>query len=345
MTGPIDNAWGAVVIEKVFRTYDVSASDRFDFWRELVSRTHAPIELVSAHCHDFRAQQRLLDLGDVVIWPTSFQPVRFIRTPKLIRRSDPEAIHLSLPLHGVLGVSQNGQEVASGPRTLCVLDPSRPFTATTGEDGRIHTGIGLEVPKSLLPLTSNTIDRLIPSRIPAHQGMAALLAQFLHQFASDTTSYRPSDGPRVATVAVDLLSALFAHLVDDDQALPPESRRHALILQIRAFIDHNLHDPNLTPSVIASAHHISVSYLHRLFQDEKDTVASLVRRQRLERARLDLSDPTRRNTPVHEIASRWGFTHQAVFSRAFRHAHGVSPRDYREAALTDATGPALPGRP
>ncbi|MEV6406615.1 helix-turn-helix domain-containing protein [Streptomyces bobili] len=329
------------MIEKVFRTTDVPTSDRFDFWRELISRTHAPVELASVHRHDFRAQQRLLDLGDALIWPTTFHPVRFIRTPKLIRQSDPEGIHVSLPLHGTLGASQNNQEIAAGPFALCVIDTSRPFTVTAGEDGRTHTGIGLEIPKALLPLTSNRVDLLFPSRIPAQQGIAALFAQFLRQLSSDTTSYTPADGPRIATVVVDLLSSLFAHIADDDRSLTPESRRRTLTLRIRAFIRQHLHDPLLTPPVIAAAHHISVSYLHRLFQDEEDTVAAFVRRQRLERARHDLSDPAQRTIPVHEVAARWGFTHQAAFSRTFRSVYGVSPRGYRQAALADASGPAL----
>ncbi|MGH3241637.1 MAG: helix-turn-helix domain-containing protein, partial [Spirillospora sp.] len=59
-------------------------------------------------------------------------------------------------------------------------------------------------------------------------------------------------------------------------------------------------------------------------------VAGWARTQRLERARRDLTDPSQRATPVQAVAARWGFAHASDFSRAFRRAYGMSPRDYRE---------------
>ena len=74
-------------------------------------------------------------------------------------------------------------------------------------------------------------------------------------------------------------------------------------------------------------------YLHRLFQHDGITVAAWIREQRLERARRDLADPALRAVPVHQIAARWGFSHAAVFSRAFRAGYGVAPNDYRHQTL------------
>ncbi|MGO4429032.1 helix-turn-helix transcriptional regulator, partial [Streptomyces sp. MCAF7] len=80
--------------------------------------------------------------------------------------------------------------------------------------------------------------------------------------------------------------------------------------------------------------HISVSYLHRLFREHgSTTVSSWIRRQRLEAVRRDLADPLLRATPIHRIAARRGFSHAAVFSRAFRAAYGLPPKDYRRRVL------------
>src|SRR5438309_6026083 len=86
--------------ETVFRSEDVPAADRFDYWAELLGRTHAPMELRSNCADGFRASQRALDLGAVTVWPATFQPLTFRRTPKLIRHSDPETYHLSLLVRG-----------------------------------------------------------------------------------------------------------------------------------------------------------------------------------------------------------------------------------------------------
>lgn len=84
----------------------------------------------------------------------------------------------------------------------------------------------------------------------------------------------------------------------------------------------------------------SVSYLHRIFQGEGITVSSWIREQRLANARRDLADPTLRSTPIHIIVSRWGFPRAADFSRAFRNAHGIPPKDYRDHTSTRLPPPA-----
>nr|WP_236667587.1 helix-turn-helix domain-containing protein [Nonomuraea sp. K271] len=106
-------------------------------------------------------------------------------------------------------------------------------------------------------------------------------------------------------------------------------RRQDLAGRIRAHIQVHLHDHRLTPRSIARAHHISVSYLHRLFQDQGDTVSGYIRDQRLRRTRRDLADAVLADVPIHRIAARWGFGAPADFSRTFRMAYGESPREFR----------------
>ncbi|MGS2586576.1 helix-turn-helix domain-containing protein [Streptomyces hebeiensis] len=110
--------------------------------------------------------------------------------------------------------------------------------------------------------------------------------------------------------------------------MPTESRTQVLTLRIRTFIQRHLNDPRLDPPAIASAHNISLSHLHRLFQSEHVTVSALIRRQRLERARRDLSDrhcgrrPSTGSRPA-------GDSPPGTVTRAFRAAYGLAPRDYR----------------
>jgi AraC-like DNA-binding protein len=148
----------------------------------------------------------------------------------------------------------------------------------------------------------------------------------------------------LGTVVVDLLSALLAHALDADALLSPETHRQTLVLRIRAFVQQHLHDPHLSPPAIAAAHNISTSYLHRLFQQEDETVAALIRNQRLDHARRDLADPALRTTPIHTIAARWGFPRAADFTRAFRAAYGMPPSDYRNQADASVRVDASPSQ-
>ncbi|MFJ2172654.1 helix-turn-helix domain-containing protein [Streptomyces sp. NPDC087851] len=316
-----------MLVETVFRSEDMPAADRFACYQEFMSRAYAPMELRSDHAADFRVHQRLIGLGAVSVWPGEFQPLVFRRTPKLIRQSDPEVYQLTLVLKGSGRLSLGRHEATCDAYEFHSNDSSLPSETWTGQE---QTGIvGVEFPKAQMPLTRSRADQVIGRRMSAKEGVGALLAQFLTQVTSNTDQYTPDDGPRLGTVLTDLVAALFAHTLGTDTSLTPEAHRRTLTLRIQAFVQQHLHDPDLTPSSIAAAHHISLSYLHRLFQDEDTTVASWIRRRRLERARHSLTDPALRTTPIHAIAAHWGFTHPTDFSRAFRTAYGLPPSDYR----------------
>lgn len=211
-----------MLVEKAFSTQDVFVSDRFARWREHVLRTYVPAEVDSDHAANFAASQRILDLGGVQLWTMEHSPMTLRRTQKLIQQSDPEFYHLSLNLRGTMGLTSSDHEAEYEPYDLVLHDTSRPhlIRAITSHDEETILGTGLFIPRKLLPLPENAIDSLRVRRLSGREGIGALLAQFLTQVNRDSGSYRPDDGPRLGTVAVDLLSALFAHALEADRSLP-----------------------------------------------------------------------------------------------------------------------------
>lgn len=325
------------MIGTVFRSEDVPAEDRFDYWRELVGRTRSS-DIISAHTADFRAEFRLMELGPVTVWPTSFMPTRFRRSRRMVRQSDPELYHLSLLLDGGLALDHAGRTCIYGPRSLHLAESSQPYDLRPlGEAAEpVVKGIGVDFPKALLPLPPHRVRELLGRGLPGQDGLGALLTDFLVNLDRQADFLQPSDAPRLGTVVLDLLSAWFAHVLETEAALPPETRQQVMARSVQVFIRQHLHDPDLTPPVIAAAHHISVSYLHRIFQQQTqgETVAAWIRRLRLEGAHRDLADPSLRSTPIHVLATRWGMPRASDFTRAFRAAYGLSPKEYRLRALS-----------
>ncbi|NIY69506.1 AraC-like ligand-binding domain-containing protein [Streptomyces malaysiensis] len=317
------------MIETVFKTEDLPVADRVDAWREKLSQLHAPVDLVCRPDSDFRAQLRVVQLGSALVWPSVWSPQTVRRTPRLIGRSDPEMVHLSLIIKGSVGFRMGGPDALYGPYELRTNDSSRPYEILMGPRGEAVDAVSVDVPRARLPLSSDDLDRVIGRRMTGQEGVGALLAAFLTTLGDNARSYTAADAPRLETVLLDLLAAVFANGLDAMDRLPAESRRRTLTLRIRAFIQANLHDPQLTPRTIAAAHHISTSYLHLLFQHQEETVAAWIRHQRLDHARRDLADPSQRTIPIHTIAARWCFPRAADFTRAFRTAYGIPPRDYR----------------
>jgi AraC-like DNA-binding protein len=183
----------------------------------------------------------------------------------------------------------------------------------------------VQFPKKLLPLPDRHVARLLAVPLSSKEGIGRLLSQFLTGMAEEHADCTPRDRARLASTTIDLVAATLAHHLDREAAMPLESRQRILFHRITSFIQEYLADPGLGPASIASAHQISLRYLHRIFQQQNTTVSALIRQMRLDRCRRDLADPGRRDQTIRAIGARWGFTSPADFSRAFRAGVGMPP--------------------
>jgi AraC-like DNA-binding protein len=164
-------------------------------------------------------------------------------------------------------------------------------------------------------------------RIAGDRGVAALVSSFARELADRLDDDDAPGGSRLGTAVLDLVTAGLAGRLGRADDIPPDTRRRALLTRVHAFIEERLADPELSPGMIADAHHISVRYLYRLFEDRG--VAAWIRHRRLERCRHDLLDPALARLPLSVIAARHGLRSAPHFNRAFRSAYGVPPGEYR----------------
>lgn len=284
-----------------------------------------PVSVRSAYGRDFQVRLRGVAVGGIQISMLDYPPMEAHRTPRMIRRSDPEAYVLGLNIKGAAEVRRGTASVSLSESDMTLHDSSHPSSTYT-DRGR---GMTVLIPRSLLPLPESHLNRLFLKRLSGRDGIGRLAAGYLLELARGAETYRPSDTSRLSTVTLDLLAAMFAHHLEAERTLPPETARKAMLARVHAFIDRRLADPELSPETVARAHNLSVRSLQRLFEAHQGTtVSAWIRDRRLDRSRRDLADPLLRDRPVYSIAARWGFT-AAHFTRLFRAAYGVTPTDYR----------------
>ncbi len=161
-------------------------------------------------------------------------------------------------------------------------------------------------------------------RIGSDVGSARLLTRYLNALAIEL----PSLSTQEADVAVRTLYDLLAEALRPAVPSSREARRTALRASVRRYIYDHLSDPRLTPPRIAAANAMSVRALHALFEETDESVAQMIRRERLRRAFDDLTGS--REESVSDVALRWGFSDAAHFSRVFKREYGVSPSDLRD---------------
>ncbi len=312
---------------------DLPAKEQLPFWGELVSRELAPLTLTSANDVGFPARASVLDLGPVRVAAFNSPPAYLRRTWADIRRADPDTYQLTFVSGTPLWISQRRQDSGLVIGDMVLFDLSYPFEGAVPDHG-LHTQVVIvQLPREELPLPSDKVHGLLAQPLSTSTGMGAILSRFLTTLDAYGPDCDPRDLSRLGVMARDLSGACLAQYLGAYDDLPAETRQQAMLARVNAFIDHNLGDPDLSPSDVAAHHHISVRSLHTLFRQHGETVAASIRRRRLERCHADLTDLRLRRRSITAIAARWGFLRLPDFSRAFRAAYGMTPSELRRTAL------------
>jgi AraC-like DNA-binding protein len=90
---------------------------------------------------------------------------------------------------------------------------------------------------------------------------------------------------------------------------------------------------------VAAAHHISERHLYNILGAGGITLADWIRTQRLQRCRNDIAGSAFHATPIASIARGWGFSDPSSFTRMFKNAYAMSPREWRHQANTRRSEP------
>lgn len=264
---------------------------------------------------EFRAGLVSRDLGPLTVVELVTPEGECFRAARSVRSVDERWWQIELMVRGRARVEQGHSTAELGPADLTLVDPARPvrFASTAS------THVSILVPRQRMRLRPGDAARLTGVRIKGDSGPGALVSSMARDMVRSLGGFRPGQAERSAAAVIELISvALEAQL--GDAARP--SSDGALRDRIVGHIEARLSDGCLTPAAVAAAHHISVRRLHRLFEDQPESVAALVRRRRLERCHADLTGSDR---TVAAVAARWGFADPAYFSRLFTATYGYNP--------------------
>ncbi|MFJ9725759.1 helix-turn-helix domain-containing protein [Streptomyces sp. NPDC101209] len=238
--------------------------------------------------------------------------------------------YLFVGLRAGTGAVEQGGPVRLDPGDICFYDVDHPPSLDVPASARLKV---FRVPREALGLDGPALRRVLPTPVGRSSRLGRLVSPFLSELADTVVSSPAATGEMLAWNAVNLLATVAAEQAGEDGADVPGDERSPLLSRLLGFVDEHLADPGLSPEVIATAHHISVRYLHKLFQQELGTtVGRWIQRRRLEECRRDLLHRVRGRRTIAAVAGRWGFLSAPHFSRVFRAAYGMSPSQWRDSA-------------
>ncbi|MDX3850816.1 helix-turn-helix domain-containing protein [Streptomyces sp. AK02-01A] len=309
----------------LYTTDSLPTHRRRAYWCESLSRTFGSVG-TTVPDEVYSGKIRTVPLGRLRAVTVDADRLSALRTRRLIAQGgDDEYVVVKLLDRGVARLEQDGREALLGPGDVFVYDRARPFRLHFPQSFRTKS---LVLPRDILGLSEPDVTRVTATPIGPDSPMGGLLSPFLAGLVDSAGTFPPHTGELMARNIVDLLGVLAHEGLGRTNADTPGANR-ALLLRIQAFIDRHLADPDLTPQVIARVHRISLRHLHRLFESEDVTVGRWVQRRRLEECGRDLVRRANSST-IAAVAHRWGFTSAPHFSRVFRAAYGMSPREWRD---------------
>ncbi|WP_426404969.1 helix-turn-helix domain-containing protein [Streptomyces sp. R-07] len=330
----------------VLSTDSVPDREKVAYWNEVVSRTLVPMSVTPRSTGPFDGRIATHRIGYLQVSTVEADAKRVSRTPALITPSSEALVAVGVQVSGTATFVQDGRMAEMSEGDLVVYETARPYSFDYPQRFATHV---FQLPRRSVAVPDSDIRRITGSPIATSGGVGAMLFLFLSALASLAGGHPPLLGHRLADDFVDLLSTLITERTRPN-GTDPNTGGEALLSRVREHIERNLGAPDLSPESIAQAHGMSVRYLHRLFEGEETTVCRLIQRRRLEECSRELARRGRATPTVAAVAHRWGFTSPAHFSRVFRAAYGVPPREWRAlhtpqrqgftapAPVTDRTG-------
>ncbi|WP_182872845.1 helix-turn-helix domain-containing protein [Microbispora sp. H10670] len=291
-------------------------------------RLPEPVELVHDGDAPFSAHAQFCDLGSVTICRfRTYGPLDLtLRRPwELVRSGDPQVVRMLISMGGRTGLTQFDRQEILHPGQAAYYLSSAPHEGWRRAAGRFSDLLMLSIEVDTLgDLPIATLRDNAACRLPVSVEMTGLLNCLGRRILCGGDHYTRADIEIVTAMLVSAVTGVLTPEADDD--IPTGHRFKRSICE---YIEENLGDPNLTPTSIAAAHHLSVRTVHRLFEGQDATLGAWIRALRLERCRKDLLSVDLADRPVHAIAARWGFPDPAHFSRCFTAAFGLTPGAYR----------------
>jgi AraC-like DNA-binding protein len=311
----------------VIDTRSVNPEERFDFWVEGARSVFFPLRLsrVGDDIQPFSGFVRRHSLGPIALTQVVTQPTTIARTRADIISHDPQSIGFCYVRRGSMVFSQNGRDTLVLPGEIFVNDESSPMVLRTPEDTE---QLVVQAPKALfgreaLWAAENAGRIMSPALTRAL--LAPMITGLIDGLAAGDVN---EDHAELGEAVLDLIRAACREPGSGTgtSAAPARTRT----MQVKRYIDEHIGDPSLTSERIAAANFMSLRTLQRLFQAEGVTLTDWLRERRLAGARRDLRDPHLADVPIARIADTWGLPNPGHFSRMFRAAFGVSPREWRD---------------
>ncbi len=310
-------------------TERIPAARQFDAWREVIVDAHLAWDIPKIACERFPAYMRQHRVDGMRLTDcTASARVCGTRSRVHIAQDDAAYLNVVMVAEGTETLRFGADErhlvhLSAGMFTL--WDSTRPMAFFTGDHLR---QMSLIVPEAQLLRRVPRVRDLIGRQLDARHGVGGLFADHFLALVQRFADMPLPSRHAVLNPTLDLL----ALCLGEQPALPAPRLRLLMLEQAQRHIEAQLTDPELSVASVARHFRMTERNLHKLFEATDTTVSAHIRDRRLAMCRRDLEGSTLAERHITEIAGHWGFDDPSQFSKLFRSAFGMTPRECRTQA-------------
>lgn len=306
----------------VFSTDLLPEKDRFDYWMDVVCRTLLNLDCEYREDQPFFGELRHSGFAGIEVVEMRARPHVFMRTKAHLSRLDQDAMVMSIPLTATSEKSVNNLCLPSVKGDISLYDGTREQELYVQSD--IHALV-IQVPKVLFGDHLSDVSMYDATIVPTATPLGRLVSDFFLQLIHTMPQCGVEDRIAARDMFLSMLSISLS--AKNIATLELADVKKGVLAQIQNYIRAHCHNQQLLPAQIAHRFHMSVRYLYKLFDDECYTVGQFIQHCRLERsAYLLVTWPT---LHVAQVAYRSGFSDPSHYSRTFKKAYGMGPKEYR----------------
>ena len=319
-----------------FSSDDLPAPERFDVWRDTLTRKllHFAIDLVPGHA--FKARASLRSHHEVRVGFGEISPSVHRRTRQMVACDNGDLTFL-VNLQGASAFCQADREIELGEGDATVLDCAEAATFVHHQAGKLLCF--RFSPETLLPFLfapRDGVARLIDRRSPSLRLLVSYLSMLEHDEIE--MAERPDISRAVVHHLSDLLALTLGAHRDAVAFAAGRGVRAARFRSVKLYIAGRIGPHPLDVEEVARHEGVSPRYVRKLFESEGGSFTAHVRDARLKRAHDMLINPRFAAMSITSIAYDVGFNDLSNFNRAFRRLFELTPREARVKALDDWRG-------
>ncbi len=264
-------------------------------------------------------------LGEMLLCKVASTNHRFTRSLTTPTPTLPTPMMLVLVSRGSCKFVQRDRTCILTPSDWTLIDSKQPneYAITSRE----FEAFAINLPRPSDAAIVALCERGVARRWNGRMGLSRVLHAMVNETFGEMRRIPIFSGRKLGAAITEMA---WDALREQIETPPVIGHRDERLIRVKAYIEAQFADPELSVERIAHACNISVRGLHRLFDDDPaGSVSSYLWQRRLIRCADALRDPSQLHRSITDVCFSYGFSSSSHFSRLFKNRFGVPPVRYR----------------